>query len=485
MKIGFSTYLYYPKYPPSFNGASETQKEEAKRRADKVSSLLEKAIAENRKITVTEIAKETGCSKDKIWYLFQRNTKINALWQRIQSGIQSEGQKEKERKMEKVRLVLQKAKDSNERLELKEVAKRADVSTATANHYVQDPSLNSLWYWVRSKEHTSYTEEEIQEQTLLIQKQLELAIEHKKAILIKEIADTLSLDSTTVQNRINANETLTTLRNQTLAFADKNYKLEVRKIKEVLKNAKEKGLKITTTYISDCTSIPRSIVEARIRQNTSLNKLFEHTRAHRQSSKEESNIQNKKIEAVLNETALNNGQKMTYGEVSTKAGINITAGNISRRIEGDSKLSALWEQVRAGKCPHTSKDEIADKIKEVENILIEAYNSGKKLTSKQLLNMTGLTKSTLFSHIGKSELLTALWELTSANPNGGFTKDEIEVQNIIIEQILEQRIKDAMIPTFNQIAEYLDMQGKSVQRRIEDNQKLSALYQKARQAENQ
>ena len=84
-----------------------------------------------------------------------------------------------------------------------------------------------------------------------------------------------------------------------------------------------------------------------------------------------------KIEAVLNETALNNGQKMTYGEVSTKAGINITAGNISRRIEGDSKLSALWEQVRAGKCPHTSKDEIADKIKEVENILIEAYNSGK------------------------------------------------------------------------------------------------------------
>ena len=192
MKIGFSTYLYYPKYPPSFNGASKTQKEEAKRRADKVGSLLEKAIAENRKITVTEIAKETGCSKDKIWYLFQRNTKINALWQRIQSGIQSEGQKEKERKMEKVRLVLQKAKDNNERLELKEVAKRADVSTAAANHYVQDPSLNSLWYWVRSKEHTSYTEEEIQEQTLLIQKQLELAIEHKKAILIKEIADTLS-----------------------------------------------------------------------------------------------------------------------------------------------------------------------------------------------------------------------------------------------------------------------------------------------------
>ena len=252
-----------------------------------------------------------------------------------------------------------------------------------------------------------------------------------------------------------------------------------------MKNAKEKGLKITTTYISDCTSIPRSIVEARIRQNTSLNKLFEHTRAHKQSSKEESNIQNKKIEAVLNETALDNGQKMTYGEVSTKAGINITAGNISRRIEGDSKLSALWEQVRAGKCPHTSKDEIADKIKEVENILIEAYNSGKKLTSKQLLDMTGLTKSTLFSHIGKSELLTALWELTSANPNGGFTKDEIEVQNIIIEQILEQRIKDAMIPTFNQIAEYLDMQGKSVQHRIEDSPKLSALYQKARQAENQ
>ena len=42
-----------------------------------------------------------------------------------------------------------------------------------------------------------------------------------------------------------------------------------------------------------------------------------------------------------------------------------------------------------------------------------------------------------------------------------------------------------MTPTFNQMAEYLDIKGKSVQRRIEDNQKLSALYQKARQAENQ
>ncbi len=92
------------------------------------------------------------------------------------------------------------------------------------------------------------------------------------------------------------------------------------------------------------------------------------------------------------------------------------------------------------------------------------------------MEKTGITKSTLFSRIGKSELLSTLWELTCAKPNGGFSDDEIEFQNIIIEQILRQRIQDKMTPTFNQIGDYLDLKGSTVKQRIEGNPTLLALY---------
>ncbi len=470
MKIKINTYSM-PNFP-SFIGSSPAQKREMQERKEKVTAVLNRAIAAQRKITINDIVKETGYSQNKIYYLFKRNADVNALWQKVQNDFLSE---EQIRKMEAVQSALQEARENKERASLKDISQKTNVSAASVSRYANKPAMSPIWYWVKLKEHTPYTEKEIQEQNLAIQEQLELAVEHKKAILLTEIEAQTGINTQVIQDRIDSSETLTALHDETISFTDKNYKLEVAKIMKVLQSAQASGLKVSIKYITDKTSIPRNTVEARIKQNSRLNGLFEKTRAVRRQNKEEAEADDKKLEAAL-EKAVENGEKLTYAEAASRAGLDLKSGTISNKIERSEELSALWKQARAEECPHDSKDEIEAKIKRVEQILLNAYENGEKLTSKQLVEKTGITKSTLFSRIGKSELLSTLWELTCAKPNGGFSDDEIEFQNIIIEQILRQRIQDKMTPTFNQIGDYLDLKGSTVKQRIEGNPTLLALY---------
>ena len=78
-----------------------------------------------------------------------------------------------------------------------------------------------LWFLVKTKDSSSFTRDEIQEQTNKIKEQLECAIEQKKSITIREIAETTGIEEGVIDNRIASDETLTTLREQTLSLADK------------------------------------------------------------------------------------------------------------------------------------------------------------------------------------------------------------------------------------------------------------------------
>ena len=551
MKIGISTYSHYQKASFSFNGVSAKQKEEIRKREEKVSTVLNKAITENRRITVDEVSKEAGCSKDKVWYLFQRNTQLNALWQRIQSDeCKSEAQKETEKKAERVGTVLQdaiaeeikmtreevaqkahlslgevisilrhhnninalwknvrtsnsdkssdedmtknkekvraallEAKTSFETLTLEQLSQSTGLRSSSVRHYIKDESLALLWFLVKTKDSSSFTRDEIQEQTNKIKEQLECAIEQKKSITIREIAETTGIEEGVIDNRIASDETLTTLREQTLSLADKNYQLEVKLIKDILKEAKESGLKITQVYISQKTNIPTSVIQKRIGENAALERLFESIRAreHNYNSKDDIQAQNAQIAAILNRT-IRSGKKITISDLAAEY-TALKKNTIQSRLGRYPELSTLWEQARA-ECDVNygpKEDEIKEQTEKIEKILTDLKSRGEKITSKKLAETVGITQRIALMRIGKSEKLSALWEATCSKPNAQYSEDEVEVQNVMIERILNQRIQDGTKATIYQMAQYLDLSREIVKRRIQANAGLSALYQKSQE----
>lgn len=204
MKIGISTYSHYQKASFSFNGVSAKQKEEIRKREEKVSTVLNKAIAENRRITVDEVSKEAGCSKDKVWYLFQRNTQLNALWQRIQSNeCKSEVQKETEKKAEQVRTVLQDAIAEERKMTREEVAQKAHLSLGEVISILRHHNnINALWKNVRTSNSDKSSDEDIAKNKEKVRAALLEAKTNFETLTLEQLSQRTGLRSSTVRHYI-------------------------------------------------------------------------------------------------------------------------------------------------------------------------------------------------------------------------------------------------------------------------------------------
>jgi len=471
----------------SYTGAlSKEKKEELERRAQAVKQTLEKAASEQRKMTTDDVAKEAGFTTCETRYVFRHYADIDAIWKKVRTNNSDRLPVDKiAKKKAEIKAVLLNAKENNETMTIEDLAAKAHSTPGATAHYLDDEDLNSIWFWVKTKSPSSFTKEEMQEQTRLIKEQLELAIKNKKAVTIPEISEATGIDENVIDDRIDGDETLSVLREQTLKFEDKNYRREIKLINDVMQEAKEAGLKITQVYISQKTSIPVGTVQKRISQNKKLEKLFDEVRVreHAHNSKEEIEAQNAKIAAILNR-AIQSGKKITISDLAAEY-TELKKNTIQSRLGRYPELGALWEQAKVESdvnyCP--KEDEIKEQTKKIEQILTEYKSKGEKITGKKLGELAGITPRMAMARISKSEKLTALWNAL-CSPNAQYTKEEIEVQNVMIERILNQRIQDKMKAVIYQMAQYLELSRDMTKRRIEENPRLLALYQRSQQFEN-
>ena len=216
-------------------------------------------------------------------------------------------------------------------------------------------------------------------------------------------------------------------------------------------------MKITQVYISQKTNIPTSVIQKRIGENAALERLFESVRAreHNYNSKDDIQAQNAQIAAILNRT-IRSGKKITISDLAAEY-TALKKNTIQSRLGRYPELSTLWEQARA-ECDvnySPKEDEIKEQTEKIEKILTDLKSRGEKLS--------------------------ALWEATCSKPNAQYSEDEVEVQNVMIERILNQRIQDGTKATIYQMAQYLDLSREIVSRRIQANAKLSALYQRSQE----
>lgn len=460
---------------------SPEKKAELQRRADAVNTFVSSAADEGRKINIYDVMASTGYNLNEVRYVFKNYKGINAVWQKVNTSTGERQTPEQiAKKKEEIKVILQKAKDAGKTMSCGELAEKVGMESAAVYKYLSDESLNKLWFWVKTKDRSNFTPEEMQEQSALIKEQLLFAIEKKKAVTIPEITEATGIEGSVIENRINTDETLSSLRAQTLAFEDENYRLEVSTIKKALKEAKETGLKITLVYLSQITSIPFSTLQKRINENNDLNRLFNKVRAkeHNFNSKDEIAAQNKKIESVLN-AAVEAGKTMTLGELSSKIP-ELKKGTLGSRLNKYPELNVLWKKVKKEQPSEAPTAEgKAGQIEKIRQILSKVKDEGKKITLAEIAKETGMTRRVVHTRIQGSETLSALWEATCPVSNAAYTDEEIEVQNVIIERILTRRITDKMKPSYSQMADYLDLSKDIVKQRIEANPCLLALYNRA------
>ncbi len=459
---------------------SDDKADELKKRTADIRKIIKKAADEKRKISLKELVSQSGYTTKTVNRVLENNKSLNALWSQVTSSTRLTNAA-RAKKLEELKAILQEAKDNCVNMSLTELAQKTGLGRSAVSHYVsENEELNKLWYWVKAKSPIIYTDEEIQQQTEIIKEQLELAIEQKKAITRYELAEAAGgIDIGVVQNRINADETLTALREQTLAFEDESHRLEIAKIKKILKKAKESGLKITQTYISSTTGIPTTTVFTRIQQNPELSRLFESVRMykHNQQSREETAEQDATIITVMKEIAAG-GQKMTQNELASNIP-SIESNIVISRLNNNPVITSLWQQIKKNNKGPYSPDEIAARTEKIAQILTRLKDEGKNTTLKELADMTGYNSATLHKYIKASATLDALWQAVRSQNNIVYTEEEIEVQNVMIERILRQGIEDKTKPTFYQMSQYLDLTHVYVKRLIEKNEKLLTLYRES------
>lgn len=254
-------------------------------------------------------------------------------------------------------------------------------------------------------------------------------------------------------------------------------------IKKTLKEAEESGLKITQVYISEKTNIPVSTVQKRISENASLERLFNKVRAkeHNYNSQDEILSQNAEIAAILNQV-IEGGQKITISDLAAKYP-KLKQNTIMSRLGRYPELTALWAQakVESEVNYNPDKDAIKKQTERIEEILTELKDKNERITGKKLADMVGITQRMALARIKKSEKLSALWEATCSVSNAQYTEEEIEVQEVMIERILTRRIQDKTKPSIYQMSQYLDLSSEILKRRIKNNTRLSALYQRSQQ----
>lgn len=483
-----NSYIYTPKNFNTFSGAfAEQRKEEIDRRSKIVEAELQSAIDKRQKLTILDISTSTGLTEAEIRTIFNNYANIGALWSQVCTRpVKRSTKEELVQRKKRVEAVLLDAKNNRRIITLDEISQKTGITKTAVSKYVQnDKDLNALWFKVKSQDHVVFTKEKMQEQSDLIAEQIRLATEQKRTLTRAEISEATGIDKEIVKGRFETDSALKKLWQENQAIADKNYNLEVGRIKKVLQEAKRSGLKITYGYISQTTSIAIDIVKARIAQNSSLNKLFDKVRAFEYDTRTEEEIveQNSNIAAVLNE-AIVNEQKMTFDEFAAKIeGMKLST--VYSRIRQNPDLRTLWDKVKTVERPSVPQYDVEAKSTEIEQILTELKNKNEKTTLSRLATMVDLTPTVAKTCIQKSQKLSALWDATLSKPAHQYTEDEIEVHSVLIERILRQRIQDKTKASVYQMVQYLDLSQGYLEKLIKNSPDLNSLFEMAQHPEIQ
>ena len=178
------------------------------------------------------------------------------------------------------------------------------------------------------------------------------------------------------------------------------------RIREILLEAKENGIKLSITQISKLTGIPNSVIQSRMSSDETLHTLFGEVMLSRAKkyTMEEKAEQSQAISQLLT-TAKDSGYLISSDYIAQTVGIN--PQTVLRRIQDNKNLRELWAVAgESGTAKAKAKRDF--QINSIKTQMMNAIESGQRISIDEISIRTNLSKSAVISRISEDEELGRL-----------------------------------------------------------------------------
>ena len=313
-------------------------------------NMLEEANKENRKITISDIAKQTGISTTSVKKIILSNEYYQKLYNCVKQPHNKAHSKDEiaseEKRIEE--LLLNSIQERKRRTDI-EYGKELSLSSATFKKRVNNnPHLRMLYEQIKNPSRRGTLEGGIEGKTETIRKILNIYNSQNKKVKWNELVQKAGVSHSTLERILNNNEDIKFLWNK--VKSESHAKYSKRDIEEMdnyiqwyLDDKIKKGKKTTLDEIAEYFGITQALAHKRLRENPSLNYRWNKVKSQNYTSlsKADRIIQTERIIEILKE-ANKNSKKLTCKEICKK--VKMSQAVFYRRLEENPRLKKLWEE---------------------------------------------------------------------------------------------------------------------------------------------
>ena len=452
---------------------------ESKKKDIIVKTVIKDAIKENKPISLSYIAEQTGFTEGHCRHRIDRNPDIKELWQgAIHIGNTNSTRKvmsteEKEKLINDIELIIKQTQEEGKKLAFKDIEKRLNGTARKKQimHAIyKTPKLRELWDNV---EHFGGANEVRKKYTdnlsLKIKNILNSSIETNAPLIFEDISKELDITISQTKHLIYENTELKALWNK---IPQRNtYKepqtsiLKTNKVRDIIENLIASKRQVNLKEVAKEVGMKLTALRDKIKRTPELKELWSLV-AKRTVSKESEEI-NDKIINVL-ESAIKTKTYMNANDVAKQAGI--TYPTCAQRLQkSKGVINDLWHQVLGFK-----EDDANVLDSSIKQILEKQLSARTPISLVEISEELKIPKNTIVYRFNLSDELKTLWnrvcninsetlkEFSILKEKKYGYKDIMKELNLTEERFDELNVKYSKIQSILELYENKDISQKEI-----------------------
>lgn len=391
---------------------------ESKRKDVIVKTVIKDAIKENKPISLSYLAEQTGFTEADCRHRIDRNADIKELWNSaIHLGNTNSTRKvmtteEKEKLINDIELIIKHAQEEGRKLAFKDIEKELNGAARKKQimHAIYGtPSLRELW---DSVEHFGGANEVRKKYTddlsLKIKNILNSSVQAHTPLIFEDVSKELGISISQTKHLIYENTELKALWNkipQRNTYKEPQTSIhKTNKVRDIIENLIASKRQVNLKEVAKEVGMKLTALRDKIKRTPELKELWSLV-AKRTVSKESEEINDRIINVLGN--AIKTKTYINANDVAKQAGI--TYPTCAQRLQkSKGVMNDLWHQVLG------FKGEDAKAIDRSIKQILEKYLSKRTTISLgELSEQLGTSKNTILYRFKLSDELKALWNKTS------------------------------------------------------------------------
>ena len=441
---------------------------ESKRKDVIVKTVIKNAIKENKPISLTYLAEQTGFTESDCSHRINRNTDIKELWQSaIHYGNTNStrivmSKEEKAKLIDDIELIIKQAQEEGRKLAFKDIEERLNGAARKKQimHAIYGtPKLKELW---DSIEHFGGTNEVRKKYTddlsLKIKNILNSSVENHTPLIFEDIAKELDITIPKVKHLIYESTELRALWDKIpQRNTHKEPQTSIQKtnsVKDIIENLIASKRKVNLKDVAKELGIKLTALRDKIKRTPELKELWGLVEK-RTISKDSEEINDKIINVLKN--AIQTKTYMNANDVAKQVGV--TYPTCAQRLQkSNGIMNDLWQQVLEFK-----EDDAKAIDSNIKQILVKHLNTRTTISLGELSEELKIRRNTIIYRFKLSDELKLLWKKV-CNIDSDTIKEftilkekQYDYKEIIKELNLTEDRFDELNVKYNKIQSILDL----------------------------